>query len=150
MEQTQARAIERIDLDHQDLFRQLSELRSALKAGVHSEVATTLTFVRRYVESHFAREEQEMLANGYPLFHVHRAAHGRIGREVRALETEWGKAGVTPVFADSVLEALTEWFEVHILELDAQLVRFLKNPPAPVPARGWSEALFPGSRRASG
>ena len=148
MAQTPARAIEQIDLDHQDLFRQLTELRSALRAGIHSEVASTLTFVRRYIESHFVCEEHAMAATAYPLFHVHRAAHGRIGREVRALEAEWGKNGVTPVLADSVLEALTEWFEVHILELDAQLVRHLKNPPAREPATRW-KARLPRPRRAS-
>ena len=148
MAQTPARAIEQIDLDHQDLFRQLTGLRSALRAGIHSEVATTLTFVRRYIESHFACEEHAMAATAYPLFHVHRAAHGRIGREVRALEAEWGKNGVTPVLADSVLEALTEWFEVHILELDAQLVRFLKAAPAREPAAGW-KARLQRPRRAS-
>jgi hemerythrin-like metal-binding protein len=148
MAQTPLRAVEEIDLDHQELFRQLAELRSALRAGIHSEVASTLGFVRRYVDSHFAREEQAMSATRYPLFHVHRAAHGRLGREVRALEAEWSKSGVTPVFADSVLEALTEWFEVHVLELDAQLVRHLKTVHAPDPALRWKPDLSRRSRPA--
>jgi hemerythrin-like metal-binding protein len=137
MTATPERILERLDADHQDLFKQLSELRSALKAGIRSEVATTLSFVRQYAESHFAAEEREMLASGYPHFHVHRAAHGRLGREVRALEAEWAKNGVTPVLAESVLEALSEWFEVHIMELDAQLVRHLRVRGVRPPAVGW-------------
>lgn len=132
-----AAILARIDADHQDLFRQLAELRAALKAGIRSEVTTTLAFVRQYADSHFAVEEREMLATGYPHFHVHRGAHGRLGREVRALEVEWSRVGVTPVFADSVLEALSEWFELHILELDAQLVRWLRSYGPRETAVGW-------------
>jgi hemerythrin-like metal-binding protein len=119
--------LERLDHDHQELFRQLSELRLALRSGLHSEVAATLAFVRGYVDAHFEEEEREMLATGYPLYHVHRAAHGRLGREVRVLEAEWKREGVTPVLAASVLEALTAWFEQHVLELDALLVRHLRT-----------------------
>lgn len=150
MERTPASMLDEIDQDHEALFRQLADLRAAIRAGVHSEVSTALTFVRQYVESHFAREEQAMAESGYPLYYVHRAAHGRIGREVRALEAEWGKTGVTPAFADSVLEALTEWFEVHIRELDAQLVRHLRRSARPVtPAPRTSAWHGGGSPRAS-
>jgi hemerythrin-like metal-binding protein len=145
MQQPPARSTAAIDVDHEELFRQLADLRAAVRVGVHSEVATTLTFVRRYVESHFALEEEAMRATGYPLYHVHRGAHGRIRREVRALEADWGRAAATPAFADSVLVALTEWFEVHVLELDAQLVRFLRGgAPRAVLGR------VPLARRASG
>lgn len=134
---TPVTGLDRIDLDHQDLFRQLAELRAALRAGIRSEVTQTLAYVRSYVDSHFAREEREMLASGYPLYHVHRAAHGRLAREVRALEAEWSQNAVSPVLADSVLEALSDWFEVHIMELDAQLVRHLKASAPPQRALGW-------------
>jgi hemerythrin len=122
----QSAGLESIHEDHQELFRHLSDLRSALRAGIRSEVATTLAFVRRYVDGHFEREEREMLDSGYPLYHVHRAAHGRLAREVRALEEEWTRDGVTPVLAATVLEALTAWFEDHVLELDALLLRYLQ------------------------
>lgn len=139
---TPALGIERIDHDHQALFRELANLRAALRAGIRSQTASTLAFVRAYVERHFAEEEREMLATGYPHYHVHRAAHGRLGREVRALEEEWARQGVTPALADSVLEAMAEWFEVHILELDAQLVRHLKATSRPrAQALGWPTGL---------
>ncbi len=142
---TPVTGLDRIDLDHQDLFRQLAELRAALRAGIRSEVTQTLAYVRSYVDSHFAREEREMIASGYPLFHVHRAAHGRLAREVRALEAEWSQSEVSPVLADSVLEALSEWFEVHIMELDAQLVRHLKAR-APQRGLGWPTQVPAGVR----
>jgi hemerythrin-like metal-binding protein len=149
MRGTSRQALERLERDHQDLFRALGELRSALRAGIRSEVATTLAFVRAYADSHFDREEREMIASGYPMYHVHRAAHGRLAREVRALEVEWGKQGLTPVLADSVLEALTEWFEVHILELDAQLVRFLRAEGDRESAVGWPTNFVRRPRQAS-
>lgn len=136
-----ATGLERIDMDHQELFRRIADLRAAIRAGIRSEVTETLGFVRRYVDSHFEREEREMLATAYPLYHVHRAAHGRLAREVRALETEWAKNGVTPALADSVLEALSEWFEVHVMELDAQFVRHLRAKAPPGPAVGWPTNL---------
>jgi hypothetical protein len=44
---------------------------------------------------------------------------------------------VTPLLAERVLEALGEWFERHVLELDAQLVRHLKAAAPPAGRRGW-------------
>lgn len=132
-----ALGLARIDEDHQELFRRLAELRSAIRAGVRSEVTETLGYVRGYVDSHFEREEREMLATRYPLYRVHRAAHGRLAREVRGLEQQWEASGVTPALADGVLGALSEWFDVHVLELDSQLVRHLRARATPGPALGW-------------
>lgn len=122
-----ATGIEKIDEAHRELFQRVAGLHDAMRAGALAEVPGLVTFLQRYALDHFAAEEREMAATGYPAIAQHRRHHQQFVEEfVRhkaLLEAE-----VTPSAVVALSSWITEWLHHHVRKVDGDMARWLRQP----------------------
>ncbi len=115
-----------IDAQHEELFRRLDALLEAIRGGrSRDEVGRTLTFLEEYARLHFATEEAQMEARGYPGLADHRAEHEGFRGDLRALEAEFLRDGPSASLIIRVNTHLTGWLRSHIYRTDRAMGRFL-------------------------
>jgi hemerythrin len=116
-----------IDEQHQELFRRLEGLLSAIRGGTsRDEVGNTLTFLQDYAARHFRAEEALMEERRYPQLADHRAEHEGFSGELRALAAEYGRNGATASIVIRVNTQLAGWLRTHVLRTDRALADFLR------------------------
>lgn len=76
-----------------------------------------------YTKTHFAAEEQAMIAHGYPGYEDHKARHEKMTRKVRDLHEQF-RQGVlsSPI---QITNFLKDWLTRHIMETDRKYGPFL-------------------------
>jgi hemerythrin len=117
--------VDRIDQQHQELFRRLDALIDALSEDDLTHVRSTLEFLEQYVREHFTAEEAEMDATHYPGAAAHKREHERYLELLLSLRREFQKSGATPWLATRLQGALIDWLKRHILSVDQELGRYL-------------------------
>jgi len=75
-----------IDAQHQELFRRLEALLTAMMKGDKGEVGRLFDFLGAYVVEHFGAEEKLMKERAYPDYAVHKSAHERFVADYLALK----------------------------------------------------------------
>ena len=123
-----------IDTQHQELFRRVDALMSAIHMDdAKQTVPGLLNFLADYVVEHFQAEEAEMVASHYPGLDQHRRIHAdmtaKVGAMLKQYETD------PTCITDEVLEFITEWLVLHINGVDRQMAHYLirwaaTHPPA--------------------
>lgn len=120
---------EHIDKEHQRLFKLANDMHAAMTLGKGKEaLSQTFASLVDYTKTHFAHEEQVMLANNYPEYAEHKAAHYALTGRVLELQAAFdaGRMGITI----ELLQFLKEWLRTHIGETDRKVAVFLKNRAA--------------------
>lgn len=125
-----ATGVARIDEQHRELYRQVAALHEAMRAGHLAEVPAIVDFLQRYALEHFATEEREMAAAGYPGLAAHARLHQRFVDDFLR-----HKAVLVGDVAPSAVVALShwlgEWLREHVRQVDGEMARFLRHvPPA--------------------
>lgn len=127
-----------LDHDHRILVSLINQLHEAIEEGQPARaVGRTLTSLRRYVETHFAREESILAACGYPDLEAHAEGHRALEATVEDIEALHARAP-EEVDAAEVLEFLRRWLVDHILRADmryAPLVSAAAPPQETQPRR---------------
>jgi hemerythrin len=116
--------IQLIDAQHRQLMMQFD----ALLVAIHEEragerIPGLLAFLSDYVETHFAMEEERMLATHYPGFAEHKAIHDDMRTQVATLASD--HSSDPSVMTEKVVNYLTDWLIDHINEHDRRLARHL-------------------------
>ncbi len=116
-----------IDAQHQEIFRRLAALVSALERGSRDEIPRLFQFLGDYVVTHFGAEERAMASARYPGAGVHGAAHARFVKEYGELRALYEATG--PSFAIAVKTAtwVQDWLKSHIFGADRALARYLRE-----------------------
>lgn len=110
-------AVEEFDDQHKRLFALINELHDAIKSGKKKEVlGTVLDELIEYTKTHFANEEAEMKALGYPEFHLHMEEHHALISQVDEYKTAY-EAGKTMMITE-VMGFLVNWLINHIAYTD--------------------------------
>jgi hemerythrin len=126
--------IPEIDAQHQELFRRLDALLSAIRGGSSkAEVGNTLAFLGEYAVEHFSGEERIMEELLYPGLADHRAEHRIFAAEFRALLAEHHRDGPTASLVIRVNTQLTSWLRSHVYRTDRALADFLRSQPGGAP-----------------
>jgi hemerythrin len=120
--------VEEIDRQHQELFSRVDKLQHAMQAGDKKVVGELLDFLGGYVVEHFACEEREMKARGYPFLAIHKGVHDRFVELFLKIKAEYEATGETPWLAIKVHSVVVAWLHTHILGMDQQLARYLCAP----------------------
>jgi hemerythrin len=124
--------VEEIDRQHRELFARVEALVQAIRRGSsRQEVAHTLAYLREYVATHFAAEEELMRAVGFPGHDAHRGEHASFTRDFVSLEEEHRRDGASPSLIVRVNVWLTGWLRQHINRTDRELSTYLKARVAP-------------------
>lgn len=122
-----------LDHDHQTLVRMINALHEASGTDTQTDVIRdTISALRRYVQSHFAREERIMIEAGYPDAEAHAQGHRRIEATVADIESLYA-CSPEEVDAARVLDFLKNWLLDHILKSDMAYTPYLKPHRALVP-----------------
>ncbi len=109
--------VDRFDRQHRKLVDLVNELYAALRAGKATEVQRKiLDSLVEYTVSHFADEERQMAAAGYPDLEAHKAYHAQLIRQVSDFKTKLDQ-GQTSISSD-LFNFLKSWLVNHIMEQD--------------------------------
>jgi len=126
-----------VDRQHQAIFRIANELHHAILEGNGQEMVSKVAAkMYQYSMEHFEAEEKLMAACGYPQLSQHRHAHEKVTSVVR--EFHKTQQGVAPFH---VLQFLVSLIRVHIREIDAPMIRWVRehgedrNSPSTNPGR---------------
>jgi len=121
-----ATGIERIDAQHRELYQRVAGLHDAMRAGRLADVPAMVEYLQRYAVEHFAAEEQQMTAAGYPGLGQHRRLHQRFVEEFLQ-----HKQRLSPeVTASAVVELsrwITAWLGDHVRKVDGEMARYLRR-----------------------
>jgi hemerythrin len=121
-----------VDHEHRELIHLINSLHEALEQGSPAErVRAVLGEVHVAISAHFALEEKDMQAWGYPGYAAHKRDHERLLDELRDLmdSIDWAIPADTTAFAGRV----NAWFETHFQTQDAKLHGYLHRAPGADP-----------------
>jgi len=139
-----------IDAQHRLLVMLFRKLDVAIKTQEPDAAAARIVVeVRKFVEFHFASEENLMSETNYPGFAAHRTAHAELMTEAQVMMS---KLATHREYPDDVLSFLNRWLIDHIAHHDQDLARHVRTSfNRPVAESCYSEYLLtspPGSRPA--
>ncbi len=103
-----------LDADHRCLVRIINLLHDAEGNDTRRVIDMVMEALNRYARFHFAREEQVMVACGFPALGVHRAEHAGFSRMLAAIpQRHHGEKA-----AQELRDYLKDWLLHHILIQD--------------------------------
>lgn len=122
--------VEKIDVQHQELFRRINSLREALRTGAaREETEKTLTFLEEYVQEHFALEEGYMRRTGYHGIMEHRTEHEGFLRDLGEYTRKWkdlnAKGELTSFLEIEMQRRFSFWLADHIGRTDKAMGEFI-------------------------
>lgn len=116
--------VEEIDAQHRALIERVNHLVDACSAGkCADETAPLLAFLREYVDSHFAAEEDLMERCAFPEREAHRREHREFCQRLDALAAGLATGGEQPQI--ELEEMIIDWLFDHICIRDRALGKFL-------------------------
>ena len=117
--------IEKLDLQHREIFEMINRLHWAIKENRQSQVVGgILSEMTGYVYKHFKDEETLMQENHYPDFEAHRNSHEAFKKKTRELIVEQERTFSGEV-ALEVLTFLKSWWISHIMGMDQKYIPYL-------------------------
>ncbi|MDR3578330.1 MAG: hemerythrin family protein [Oryzomonas sp.] len=131
-----------IDSQHRELFERIYALIAACKdRRERQEIGTLFTFLKQYVQKHFAAEEEFQLRHNYPHHREHAKLHESLMQHLFALEAVYLREGSSlPVVTNSLMFTY-EWLTDHILHWDRQMANFVAASERPAAAGPISESI---------
>ena len=118
--------VHEIDLQHQELFRQVDQLLQAMERGKGREViAKLLAFLSQYVAEHFHAEQELMIRHGYPNYRHHKTQHDDFVSGLLELLDEFERTGPTISLTLKVNRLVYPWLRLHIGTFDRAIGEFL-------------------------
>lgn len=117
-----------IDAEHQELFRRVNQLMTAVSAGeAATEAPRLLMFLADYVVAHFAHEEALMARYSYPGGEAHKRQHEGFMARVRELRAQFAEQGAAPTLVLSICRDVHDWLVNHISKSDVVLGAYLRQ-----------------------
>ena len=119
--------VQSIDIQHEKIFRLLSNLLEAMKEGQANSVTTQIILeLEQYAVIHFHKEEYFFHRVNYPGTEKHIAEHKLFIQKITELKVELNSGAIALSF--DLLNFLKGWIEHHILEVDKEYSEcFLQN-----------------------
>ncbi|KJR42447.1 response regulator receiver modulated metal dependent phosphohydrolase [Candidatus Magnetoovum chiemensis] len=120
--------IEKIDAQHQELFKRINSLLYAIsKDQAKSEIGKIISFLNEYTLIHFTTEEQYMIDFNYPEFQNHIVQHVEFIKNLAKISKEFDTQGPSSRLVLAIQEQLGQWFVNHIAVHDKALGSFLNE-----------------------
>lgn len=114
--------IQAIDDDHRNLFNTANHLyRAVKKRQGHQTIKATFDMLTKYVQEHFAREEELMEQIDFPGLAEHRQLHAGFTQAFFSTKQSYNVAPKRFDF-DGFLEFLRKWMVHHVLVEDRKFV----------------------------
>ncbi|MCL2222885.1 MAG: hemerythrin family protein [Oscillospiraceae bacterium] len=117
---------EKIDNQHESLFKKAMELHSAATGGGEDrkqKCIEIILFLKDYAVQHFADEEAYQQSIGYKDYEMHKKIHDEFKKDIGVQE----KLLVDSDFADNVVKGFTgmliAWLVYHVSDADQRIVK---------------------------
>jgi hemerythrin-like metal-binding protein len=121
--------IPEVDHEHQELIRMINRVHETLRRNpTVEEVGAMLGEIHSLISAHFALEEKNMQALGYPGFKEHKREHESLLDDIRDTMDECTTE--LPLDRDAFSARLNAWFGEHFRTQDARLHTYLKESAA--------------------
>jgi hemerythrin-like metal-binding protein len=121
-----ALGIPEVDHEHRELVRLINSVHASLRRSPSvEEVAAALGEIHSLISAHFALEEKNMQAWGYPRYAEHKRDHETLLDEIR--DTMDGCERQLPLDREAFSSSLNAWFGNHFRTHDARLHSFLET-----------------------
>ncbi len=118
--------IESIDTQHKELVELINQLKKGIDESKDAEILKDiLPKLIDYTKVHFADEEKQMEAAGYPELILHKAQHKILIKQIIEL-LENLKIGKTNLSL-SLFDFLKNWLLRHVLDHDKEFGYYLKD-----------------------
>jgi hemerythrin-like metal-binding protein len=108
--------IPKIDRDHQELFKMLTEIETVTDID---EQAIYLNRFIEYAASHFRLEEKVMTDYHYDLCKSHREKHEEITTKLADLFEKQVRGGAEAIPHEDLVKLIKFWFFEHTLKVDS-------------------------------
>ena len=120
--------IERIDQQHQLLFKTADDFRAALQdqAG-EASYAMLLSFLDGYTRAHFGFEEGCMEQYHCPVAQKNKDAHAQFTEVLAGFRQRYAANGFDRAEAHELVDTIDRWLADHICHVDAHLKRCVEK-----------------------
>lgn len=125
--------LDELDNDHKELIRIINQLGADYQDEERRvAVRQSLIALRRYAEYHFAREENVMMACGYPELEEHQGEHRNFVQRIQELTRRFDAdpEAMAEVVNEDLLSFLRAWLGHHIMIEDKAYGPHIKDNPA--------------------
>lgn len=125
--------LELMDTQHQYLFGLMEKAQTLLKDEnilyKYDELFEILKGLEDYTQKHFKDEISLMESLNYPRLQLHIAAHEGFVEKLNSFEIDAEKIslGTQDQMLYNLMEYLKEWLQIHILDCDRKVVRFMNG-----------------------
>ena len=122
--------VEEIDEQHKKLIQLINKMYDAMRNGKGNDVlGAVLSELVEYTKYHFAAEENLLLEHSYPELEAHKKIHADLTARVKTYKDQF-ECGNDSSAMDIML-FLSNWLNVHILEVDKIYISYLKSSTTP-------------------
>ena len=125
--------LELMDTQHQYLFQLMENAQNLLDDEnllyKDEELIEILQGLKDYIQKHFKDEIALMESLDYPRLQLHIKAHQEFSDKVNSFEIDAEKISLRTQdkMIYDLMEYLKEWLQVHILDCDRKVVRFMNG-----------------------
>jgi hemerythrin len=117
-----------IDGQHKALVALYEDLEEAISKGAGLEMLSqTLSFLYKYVLTHFNTEEQEMLRHDYPDFADHSLRHDKFKEWVFQFRDHVRSSPEDPNNIELARSIILNWVADHIMNIDRKFITYVKE-----------------------
>jgi hemerythrin len=123
-----ATGIERLDQQHQQLFKIVEDYHAALDESRGERIyGVLLQALELYARTHFRFEEQCMNQYHCPIAATNREAHGRFVALLAQFQQRYAARGYDHTDACTLVYAVDQWLVDHIGRIDVQLRSWVQD-----------------------
>jgi hemerythrin len=124
--------VPKIDEQHEELFRRVSEFVLALRQEGQWEdklpkVKETLEFMQSYVITHFDDEEAYQLSVNYPGYEQHKEIHEQFKAEVGTYAERFEQEGFAEDTVQQFAGKLLAWLINHVAASDQKIADYVRS-----------------------
>ena len=125
--------LELMDTQHQHLFQLMEDVQALLEDEnllyKDEELIEILHGLRDYIKKHFGDEIALMESMDYPRLQLHINAHQEFIDKVNSFEIDVEKISLRTQdkMIYDLMEYLKEWLQIHILDCDKKVIRFMNG-----------------------
>ena len=125
--------LELMDTQHQYLFQLMENAQNLLDDEnllyKDEELIEILQGLKDYIKKHFSDEIALMESMDYPRLQLHINAHNEFIQKVNSFEIDAEKISLRTQdkMIYDLMEYLKEWLQIHILDCDRKVVRFMNG-----------------------
>ncbi len=119
-------ALDFMNRDHADFVVMHNKLITLVDTNTApAEITTQLENLIAHTRHHFAEEERQMQATGFPPYPMHKGEHERVLANMEQQLQSWRDNPQPAVLREWLDVAVTDWFINHVSTMDFITARFI-------------------------